>query len=312
MDKQYPFLKKKKAKKLASDSLKSMIINIRSLVVIKISSILVNSTDNMIISAFKGLKSVGLLSNYTLIVSVLESLLGQVFDSITASVGNLNAEGDFEKSEKFFRVLNLLNFWLFGFAGVGIYVLGNNVIGIWLGKDYLLSSNIVLILAMNFYIKGMQNAVWNYKNTYGLFRYGRYLLVMTAGINLVLSILLGQHIGVAGVLIATSVSRIVTNIWYEPYAVYKYGLHTSVKKYYYSYIKYAIMFVFMLIGTKMISGLYVHMNIDNLLLISIYKLLCVIIIPNMFIILVLFKKEEFKYLRNKIFAVLKMTKGNRA
>ena len=259
--KKYPVIKKKNAKKLDKLTLKSLIVNIKSLVIIRLSSILVNSTDNMIISAFKGLKSVGLLANYNMFVSVINTFLYKVFDSITASVGNLNAEDDSKKSLEVFNMLSMLNFWLYGFAGVGLYVLSNDLIVAWIGKDYLLSNYIVLILAVNLYILGMQNAVWNFKNTYGLFKYGRYLLVLTAVINLGLSLLMGNYIGIAGILLATSISRLLTNVWYEPYAVFKYGIHSSVKRYYFNYIQYFAMYIIMLLATMKISKTYEFLGI---------------------------------------------------
>lgn len=300
VDKKYPYLKNKNAKKLDKKTFKELVVNVRSLVVIRISSILVNSTDNLIISSFKGLKAVGLLSNYTLIVQVFETLLSQIFNSLTGSIGNLNAEGDTNKSEKFFKVLNLMNFWLYGFITVSIVVLGNDVIYIWLGDEYLLPKSIVVILACNFYVKGMQNAVWNYKNTYGLFKYGRYLLVMTAIINLVLSLFLGNIIGIAGVLVATSISRLCTNVWYEPYAVYKYGLKSKVIDYYKSYIKYAIVVFIVTVATYYSANLLSLFGVDNMWLITLYKCVCVLIIPNILILFTVYKTEEYNYLKNKI------------
>lgn len=70
----------------------------------------------------------------------------------------------------------------------------------------------------------MQNAVWAYKNTMGLFKYGQYLLILTAVINLGLDFLLGYKWGMFGIYLASAISRLLTNTWYEPYAVFKYGL----------------------------------------------------------------------------------------
>ena len=88
------------------------------------------------------------------------------------------------------------------------------------------------MIALNFYMVGMQNAVWTYKNTMGLFRQGRYLLILTAAINLVCSLWLGKLWGLFGILLATAISRACTNAWYDPYAVFKYGLKEKVSVYY--------------------------------------------------------------------------------
>lgn len=300
VDINYPYLKNKGVKKLDNTTLCSLKTNIKALVVIKLSGILVNSTDNIIISFFNGVKSVGKLSNYTLIVQVFERVLNQVFDSLTGSIGNLNAEEDNNKSENFFKVLNLANFWLYGWVAIFISVLGNHIIKIWIGENYLLSQFVVYIISCNFYIKGMQNAVWNYKNTFGLFNYGKYLLVFTAIINLVLSIGLGSVMGEAGILLATSISRLCTNVWYEPYAVYKYGLKSKVINYYITYVKYIFIVIISLIITLSLSDLYMDLGINNQWIIMLYKIICVVIIPNIIILLCIHRTKEFKYIINKL------------
>lgn len=305
VNKHYPFLKNRNVDKLDKKTFSQLVINVRALIIVRVCTIMVNSTDNMIISALKGLKSVGLLSNYTLLVSVLETVLAQIFDNLTASIGNLNAEGDSNKSEKFFNFLNMMNYWFYSFAGVGIFVLGNEIIKLWLGGNYLLNEYVVWILAFNFYIKGMQNAVWNYKNTYGLFKYGRYLSVVTALVNVGLSILLGKYIGIFGVLVATSIARVTTNVWYDPYAVYKYGMKSDVRRYYVSYVKYFVMFTCSLLLTYKVADLYTIFGIESLGLSFIYKLICVILIPNVVTVGLLFKKDEFKYFISKIRYLLK-------
>lgn len=99
-----------------------------------------------------------------------------------------------------------------------------DIVKLCFGNSYVLEFNIPLILAINFYMLGMQNAVWAYKNTMGLFKYGQYLLILTAVINLGLDFLLGYKWGMFGIYLASAISRLLTNTWYEPYAVFKYGL----------------------------------------------------------------------------------------
>ena len=181
----------------------------------------------MIISYFSGVITVGVSSNYTMLIGIINTILNQIFTGITASVGNLNAKESKEKRKSFFEIINFANFWLFGFSAIGIIVLINDVINIWIGSKYILPINITIILAINFYMVGMQNAVWTFKNTMGLFRYGRYILLITAAFNLILSIVLGKYFGLFGILLATAISRGLTNVWYDPYVVYKYGFESK-------------------------------------------------------------------------------------
>ena len=55
----------------------------------------------------------------------------------------------------------------------------------------------------------------------GLFKEVQYINMIAAVLNIVLSVFLGKKIGVAGVIVATSVSRIMTSFWYEGKVVFR-------------------------------------------------------------------------------------------
>ena len=151
-------------------------------------------------------------------------MITPLFNALTGSVGNLNASSDLATRYHFFKVLNLANFWLFGWAAIGMAFVSGDMVELFYGIDYVLPMRIPLILAINLYTIGMLHASYTYKSTLGLFRYGQYLLFLTGIINLVLDVILGRIYGVFGIYSATLIARLCTNLWYEPYAVYRYGL----------------------------------------------------------------------------------------
>lgn len=306
----YPFLEEKGIGELDKQTKKSLTINIKSLMIVKLSGVLVNNTDNFIISYFSGLSMVGLSSNYTMLIGIINTMLSQIFGGITASIGNLNAKENNKKRVEFFNIINFANFWLFGFSAICIIALSGDVIKIWLGEAYVLPMNVCIILAINFYMVGMQNAVWAYKNTMGLFKYGRYILLFTATINLVLSIILGSKFGVFGIFLATAISRLLTNTWYDPYAVCKYGLKINPIKYLIKYIKYAVTIFISLIITLILCNLVNSSVIIGLVL----KVIICLIIPNIIILMFFIRSEELKYfitILSKIFIKIKSIKNIR-
>ena len=66
----------------------------------KVGGVVVNNTDNILISSFVGVHWVGLYSNYVLISGMINSILYQIFTVLTASVGNLNVTESKEKSKQ--------------------------------------------------------------------------------------------------------------------------------------------------------------------------------------------------------------------
>lgn len=303
--KKFPYIVSKVIKPLEKAERNGLVRNVQALVIWKLSGLLVNSTDNIIITYFSGLATVGLSSNYTLLSTTLNSLLNQLFNGITASVGNLNAIESKEKKLKMFNVINLANFWLFGWAAIGIFVVSSDIIYLMFGGSYVLPLSIPFVIALNFYMVGMQNAVWTYKNTMGLFRQGRYLLIITAVINLVCSLWLGKVWGLFGILFATAISRALTNTWYDPYAVFKYGLGEKVSIYFRKYGLYAIILVF----TAGICYFFCSFIRFSLLVNVILKFLVCCIIPNAAFLLCFYRKEEFQYFKGLLSSLFKKVKS---
>ena len=73
--------------------------NVRAMFLHKIGSILVNSVDSTIISAFIGVVVLGKYSNYTLIAGVVAGTIGLFFSPLTSVVGHLCAAGDRERTK---------------------------------------------------------------------------------------------------------------------------------------------------------------------------------------------------------------------
>ena len=80
--KKYPYLADKNIEKLSISEIQHILKNIWYLLTNKLSSILLNSTDNIIVSYFKGIVSVGLTSNYVLLTDTLSSFISQFFNGV--------------------------------------------------------------------------------------------------------------------------------------------------------------------------------------------------------------------------------------
>lgn len=126
----YPYIEKKNVKPITKKEKRQMAVNIKALTINKIAAMLVNNTDNIVITYFNGLISTGVISNYTLLTGTLGSITSQLFNGITASVGNLNAVENNKKKYNFFRILNLANFWIYGWCCIGIFLVSGEIVKI--------------------------------------------------------------------------------------------------------------------------------------------------------------------------------------
>lgn len=303
--KQYPYIKGKNIKPLDADEKKHIFKDVRDLMAYKVSGVLVNSTDNIIITFFNGLATTGLASNYTLLTGTLKTLLNQVFDGLTASVGNLNAIESAEKKYAIFKVANLLNFWLFSWGAVGIALVSSDLVRLLFGDQYVLNFVIPLILAVNFYTVGMQNAIWIFKHTMGMFRYGRFVQLGTAVLNLLFSILLGRAWGLFGIFFATFLSRLFTNLWYDPYVICKHAFERKPIEYLKKYIIYLLILAFEILVCYYLTKSMHFSLITNIIL----KVILISGICNAVFFIIFHKTSEFQYLVQIINKVKIMVSG---
>ena len=300
----YPYLKEKTKEKVPKDIFNSIMKNTSAMILHKIGSIVVFATDNLIISKFVGLVSVGLYTNYHVITNAVTVFINKFFNAMAASVGNLAVEADLEKQENIFNGMNFLNFWLYVFSCCCLFNLLNPFIEvIWLGEEFLFNTSIVLLIVVKIYIIGMRTSVQTFKNAKGLYWQNKFMPLGESIINIVASVSLVYKFGVAGVLLGTIISSICTCVWIEPKVLYKYGFNKSPLTYYIRYIKYLAVFTVIMVVTYGCNSLITS---DNLLT---FVLKCGISasLPNILMILIYHKSEEFNYVKNAAFKALKIT-----
>lgn len=242
-DKKYPFLKEYAAERLSKEDRQPIFKNIRALFIYKIGSTALDGTDNIIISAFDGVINVGLLSNYTLVTGSVQMLLSQISGSVTGSVGNFIAKEDSNRHETLLNTLTFLNFVLYGGAFVVLMAALDPFVRIWAGESFILGFWIVFVHCLNVYIFGMMNSIWTFRATMGLFTHGKWRPLISAIINVVVSIWWAKRMGLIGVLLGTTFTRVVTNVWYDPYIVYKYGLKKTPWGYYLKWVLYLLLII---------------------------------------------------------------------
>lgn len=241
--KKYPYINIKPKYPLAKEEKKDIFRNVYALACFRISSVVYNATDNIIISTFLSTKIVGLLSNFTMIIQLVTSYVNMFFQSMYASVGNLNATESIEYKYTVYKRLDLLNFWIYTYCATCLGCLLNPCISVWLGPEFCMSTSTVILLAVVFYLPGLNNVINIYKDACGLFKEVQYRALATAVVNLVVSIVLVLKIGVDGVFIGTIVAYLTTIYVVDPRVVYKKVFELPSNTYYIGLLKKFIIFV---------------------------------------------------------------------
>ncbi|WP_347321056.1 hypothetical protein [Rossellomorea sp. RS05] len=302
----FPFLRNKNRVKISKDEKSGIFENVKAILLHKIGGAILQGTDNIVISIYLGVYWVGLYSNYILIINAIISIFNQIYNSITASVGNLLVTEEKQRNYNVFNNLLFINFWIVGFCSINLLILINPFITLWLGDTYLLSSTTIILIVINFYLFCFRNTALLFKNAAGLFRQDKYKPLIEGSLNIVLSILLVKIMGINGILVGTIISMLLTSFWIEPFIVYKHIFYKKVSKYYLKILFYTIVNIIVGSFAWFIVQLIPQQDLFGFCI----KVLICLIIPNFIFVFSFSKTQEFKYLSHLILKFLKIRRNS--
>ena len=294
--KMYPEINENEVDDIPKERSKEIFKNVKDLMLYKISSTINSGIDNIIITKLIDLTTVGIASNYSLLIGAVNEVLHRVMLSFTPGIGNLNAKDTLENREKVFYVLSFIVTWIYGFCGIMLVVFLNPFINIWIGEEYILRVSVVLALVLEFYVSGVQYAGYNYAITTGLFKKAKWGAFLSALLNIVLSILLGIKFGVFGIFLATGLSRLFVQTWLDPYLVFKYEFKKSPFIYFRKFVRN---FIFVSINLIICYSIFSNIVISNIISLLIYVILCALL-SNIIFVVFFFNTWEFKDMINRL------------
>lgn len=299
-DKMYPYLNDEVTQELDEDTKLTIKRNIIAMVFHKIGAIIVDSSDNIILSKFVGLIAVGIYSNYTLVMQALVTIIDQVFNSIVASVGNLRVTETEEHIIRIFHVTFFMNFCIYGICSVCLLNVINPLIQWWLGEKYVYSIWITIALVIKFYIKGMRKAVLTFRDAAGVYWQDRYKPVAESIINIIVSIFLVQKVGVIGIFIGTIISSITTCFWIEPWVLYRVVFYKKVRDYFFRFFGYTIIMIIAATSSYFLCNIFQKRGLIGIFTNSMIS----IFIMCLFITIFYFRSKEFQYIKNLIIKII--------
>lgn len=305
VNKQYPYLRKSTNDKISKETEKNIFQRIKGLFFHKIGNFLVWGTDNILLSYFFGVIQVGIYSNYSMIINSVSNLFQQFISATSASIGNLLIEKNSKKTQNIFKKVYFLNYWMVVFASNCILIIIQPFVKIWVGEQYLLPIYIVIVLVISFYQKMMRVTYDTFKEGAGIWHEDRFMPIFESIFNIAFSIIFAKCFGLVGIFLGTIVSGFVLWFYSYPKYVFKMILNLSIDDYIKINGKYFVIFSLITSISYLLSTLY-NPNIITLKLI--YNILISLIVPNVLMVIIFFKDENFKFflkIIKKIFYKLK-------
>lgn len=305
-ERMFPYLRESSGERLNEEDRQALSRNIRASLLHRVGGVVVNHTDNLVLSAFVGVVSVGVYSNYFLLIGSVRQLLDRIFQGIAASVGNLGATENPQRVERVYNVAFFIGQWLYGICAVCLYELLNPFIELFFGKQYLFEKPVVFILCMVFFLLGTRKTFSIFWSSLGLFWIDRYKSLAEALVNIVLSLLLVQCWGVFGVFAGTVLSMLPLALWLEPWLFHRFYLHKQVGP-----------FIRRQAGYIAVTGL-VWAAVDGLCSLVTGPLFQVLVIRaficgglgNLLLLLFYFRKKEFQSAKRRAAGLLRKYLGS--
>lgn len=297
VNRKYEYLKENDATSLDKKTEKDIFQKIKALFFHKIGTFIVSGTDNIIISKYLGLVTVGLYSNYYLIINAVQTVLNHIIQATKASIGNLLVTETKEKQFDIFDKIRFVNFWISCFSSICIFVIMDSFITIWIGYKFVLPTKVLLVLVINFFIVSSRSTYGAFKEAAGIFYEDRFVPIIESLLNIVLSIIFVKKFGLMGVFMGTIGSGLILWLYSYPKYVYKNLFGRSYIDYMKETIYYFIIFALIAGFTY---SLAVLISFDNVYLQFISNVLISVIVPNVILLLLFSKDDNFKYFLNMI------------
>ncbi len=234
----YPFLNSREKIPLTKEEKTAIYKNVFAMFNHRVGAVVLGSTDNLLISKFIGIIYCGIYGNFKMIVNLMNAFVGQFFNAMLSSVGNMNALESKDTVYKTFKYLHFLSFWMDTFCTVAFIELANpvlmmalTVMGVQDVQSYSFTFPTILMIGLNFYMIGIRKVPLTFKEAMGLLWNDRYKPIVEAVINVVISVAAIQMMGIAGIFFGTIFSMMVTSLWVEPLVLFRHGLKRSMKEF---------------------------------------------------------------------------------
>ena len=246
VDRMYDYLYNEEITSITREEKSKFVKNVKGNIVGRIGETIVFQTDSLLMGAYISLTAIGLYGNYIFVLGFLSLLVNTTINPVVSSIGNLIHSEDITLIAKinFIKKFQFIVFSMVYLLSMGFLIFINPFITIWLGKDFLFDIGVVILIVVNFFLTNYRRPALILISIYGLSYEQNKKVLVEITLNIVLSLyyLVVLDLGVAGILLGTICSTVVTCIWYEPYSVFKYGMKSSAKEYFKTMVKHFTVF----------------------------------------------------------------------
>lgn len=239
----------------------SLVKDVKNLFIHKISALISNNVDVIIISKVLGLVNVVIYTTYNYIINSLKLVVDKLYGAALGGIGNVLAT-DKDTGKKLFFEYNSLVFFFALVLGVPLLYAIDYFIDIWYSNEIYTSMLLSILFVVNLVYYIIRTPLISFTTAAGLFKETNKCAILEVIINLSLSLILVNIIGIPGVLIGTIVSLVISEYMIKPIIIYKKVFGEGVKEYYLRNLKFVL---YLIIGFVLIYVLKLHYRPINII-----------------------------------------------
>lgn len=216
-----------------SEFVKNFVKDLKNVIMSKIGGYVLNSTDALVVSTILGSDKTGMMENYRSVFISFQNMILTAFNAISASLGNkIFCEKDTRNIESVILNLTFLSQVIGSIFASAAFSIVDNFIELWLDKTYILCIDTTFLFAVNVYIFVLMYPISLLFGALGYFHFDKKYVVLSAIVNIVLSVIMVYQWGTAGVLLGTAVALLIywvtrLIILYRVY--FEYGMNRYMK-----------------------------------------------------------------------------------
>lgn len=285
----------------------SILQKLKKLVFHKLSDLIIQNTDLVLISRFISLNVVGIYASYLMINNIIITFLETITYILRPRIGKNISKNDNLYNYQKYQELNIFFLYIGTCLTLSSFYLINDFVKLWIGDLYLLDKIVIILMHINIMIYISKMILEIFKEGYGFFD-DIHLSFLEALIKLSFSLVLIKYVGLKGVVIGTLISNILIVCTARPITIYSICFKKNIFDYLKNYLQYLlIIIVSVLINHNILTRFIISKSIIN----SWYEwflnaviITIIVVISNILIFLInsQFRKKisEINIIKNKI------------
>jgi len=210
----------------------------RDILIHKISYIIFNGTDIVLLSIFSTLVNVTIYTSYNMLMNMPTVLINKIISGVRASIGLKLGRNDANVYDIFDELVTF-SFYISNIVSIVFYICASKFVRLWLGNNFYLNNFTTALFAIILFFNLIMPSFLAARDGKGLYKETRIFTILQAFSNITLSIILVKPFGINGLLLATVISILIfksyfnikivyNNVFSEKLIAYKYMLFSLV------------------------------------------------------------------------------------